>query len=150
GADGNMWFTEPGYSITSNKIGRITPTGVITEFTAPTASCSPTGITSGPDGNIWFAEASASHIGRVDLSTCSSGASDLCLGIPGRFRTSVVWRTQEGAANSGTAVPITSNTGAFWFFDPSNLELVVKVLDGRAINGHFWVFYGSMTDVQFT
>ncbi len=26
----------------------------------------------------------------------------------------------------------------------------MKVLDGRAINGHFWVFYGSLTDVQFT
>jgi streptogramin lyase len=149
GADGNMWFTEPGYLITTNKIGRITTTGVITEFTAPTAFCNPTGITSGPDGNIWFAEASANHIGRVDLATCSSGASDLCLGIPGRFRTSVVWSTQEGAANSGTAVPITSNTGEFWFFDPTNLELVVKVLDGRSVDGHFWVFYGSLTNVEF-
>ena len=30
GSDGNLWFTE----YTSNKIGRITPAGVITEFSA--------------------------------------------------------------------------------------------------------------------
>ena len=30
-----------------------------------------------------------------------------------------------------------------------NLELMVKVLDGRAFNGRFWVFYGSLTNVAF-
>ena len=28
--------------------------------------------------------------------------------------------------------------GYFWFFDPANVELAVKVLDGRPINGKFW------------
>ncbi len=46
---------------------------------------------------------------------------------------------------------MTSTTsGAFWFFDPSNLELMIKVLDGRAINGKFWVFYGALSNVQYT
>jgi len=26
---------------------------------------------------------------------------------------------------------------------------VVKVLDGRALNDHFWLFYGSLTNVEF-
>jgi hypothetical protein len=26
----------------------------------------------------------------------------------------------------------------------------VKVLNGRAINGHFWVFYGGLTDLEYT
>jgi hypothetical protein len=30
------------------------------------------------------------------------------------------------------------------------VELIVKVLDGRAVNGHFWVFYGALSDVQYT
>ncbi len=30
------------------------------------------------------------------------------------------------------------------------MELTVKVLDGRPVNGHFWVFVASMTDVGFT
>ena len=38
----------------------------------------------------------------------------------------------------------------FWFFSPENLDLVVKVVDGRAVNGKFWVFYGSLTAEQFT
>ncbi len=27
---------------------------------------------------------------------------------------------------------------------------MVKVLDGRAVNNHFWVFYGALSDVQYT
>ena len=47
-------------------------------------------------------------------------------------------------------LPLTSDTSAFWFFDSSNIELVVKVLDGRPVNGHFWVFYGALSNVQYT
>jgi hypothetical protein len=27
--------------------------------------------------------------------------------------------------------------------------MVVKVLDARGVNGRFWVFYGSLTNVRF-
>jgi virginiamycin B lyase len=57
GRDGNMWFTETGV----NKIGRITPAGVIEEFDVPS---SPYGIVTGPDGNIWFTEPSAGRVAR--------------------------------------------------------------------------------------
>ena len=50
----------------------------------------------------------------------------------------------------GQALALTPDTGAFWFFDPSNLELMVKVLDGRAVNGKFWVFYGALSDIDYT
>ena len=50
GPDGNLWFTE----ITGNKIGRITPAGVITEF--PIRRRAPPRHQPGPDGNLWFAE----------------------------------------------------------------------------------------------
>jgi virginiamycin B lyase len=49
GPDHNLWFTEQG----QDKIGRITPTGTITEFPV-TPNSIPTVITSGPDGNLWF------------------------------------------------------------------------------------------------
>lgn len=39
--------------------------------------------------------------------------------------------------------------GRFWFFETSNVELVVKVLDGRPVNGHFWVLYGALSDVEY-
>ena len=44
----------------------------------------------------------------------------------------------------------TEATGFFWFFSPENIELAVKVLDGRAINDRFWVLYGGLSDVEYT
>jgi hypothetical protein len=86
---------------------------------------------------------------RFTLPTCEIAAGQLCLG--GRFRVEIQFTDpRNGQASSGTPVPITGDTGAFWFFDPSNLELVIKVLDGRAVNGHFWVFYGALSDVAYT
>jgi hypothetical protein len=41
-------------------------------------------------------------------------------------------------------------SGYFWFFGPANIELVVKVLDGRSVNGNFWVLYGALSDVDYT
>lgn len=43
----------------------------------------------------------------------------------------------------GSARPLTDESGAFWFFDPVNIEVTIKVLDGRPINGHFWVFIAN-------
>jgi hypothetical protein len=45
------------------------------------------------------------------------------------------------------AIRLTGNTVAFHFGDPSNLEVVAKVLDGRGVNGHYWVFAAGLTDV---
>ncbi|MEM8929964.1 MAG: hypothetical protein AAGE94_02250 [Acidobacteriota bacterium] len=66
-----------------------------------------------------------------------------------RFEVQVYWQDFEGQDGFGVPVPLSSDTGAFWFFDPENLEVTVKVLDGRPINGHFWVFNGSLTNVRY-
>ena len=49
----------------------------------------------------------------------------------------------------GTALPVTSDTGIFWFFRDTNLELIIKILDGRPVNGKFWVFYGALSNVEY-
>jgi streptogramin lyase len=41
------------------------PGGSFTEFAIPTAISWPYGITSGPDGNLWFTENSGNKIGRI-------------------------------------------------------------------------------------
>lgn len=64
GPDGAMWFTESN----SNKIGRITTKGAITEYPIPTAASTPQGITAGPDGNLWFIEATGKKVGRITTS----------------------------------------------------------------------------------
>ena len=43
-----------------------------------------------------------------------------------------------------------SDTGAYWFFTSNNIEVIVKVVDGRTFNGKYWVFVGALTDVQYT
>jgi len=68
---------------------------------------------------------------------------------PARFLTTVTW-TSPTATGSGNLTPISADTKGFWFFSPDNIDLVVKVVDGRAVNGKFWVFYGSLTTEQFT
>jgi hypothetical protein len=61
GSDGNVWLTER----EQNKIGKITPKGIVTEFPVPTKASGPWGITAGPDGNVWFTEVIYDHPGRI-------------------------------------------------------------------------------------
>ena len=70
--------------------------------------------------------------------------------VPADSSATVTWTAPSGATGTGTPVGVAANTQGFTFFSSDNVELTVKVLDGRAINGHFWVFYGSLTDVEFT
>jgi len=62
----------------------------------------------------------------------------------------VAWKDFQGNVGVGHAQQVTKNSGQFWFFDPDNVELMVKVLDGRATNGRFWVFYGALSNVEYT
>ena len=81
---------------------------------------------------------------------CAASLSTLCLNA-GRFRVQVAWRVpSQGTFGLANAVPITGDTGSFWFFSDNNLELVIKVVDGRAFNNKFWVFYGALSNVEYT
>lgn len=68
------------------------------------------------------------------------------------FTLSVSYEPPPGSSYSGTGygVPLTRESGYVWFFAPENIELTAKILDGRAVNGRYWVFIASMTDVAFT
>jgi hypothetical protein len=84
-------------------------------------------------------------------AACVAGPNHLCLGAGGRFRVDVAWRDFSGQEGVGsTAACGTPDTGLFWFFDPANWELMVKVLDGCAINGRHWVFLAGTTTVEYT
>ncbi|HEX3552166.1 MAG TPA: hypothetical protein VIA62_02935 [Thermoanaerobaculia bacterium] len=102
------------------------------------------GINGTQDGNGFgvFAQ-------RFTTASCGLDPGQLCLG--GRFSVGVqLTNPTSGAAGSGKPLSLTGDTGAFWFFGPDNVELMIKVLDGRAVNGHFWVFYGALSDVEYT
>ncbi|MEM1179544.1 MAG: hypothetical protein AAGM22_14445 [Acidobacteriota bacterium] len=70
-----------------------------------------------------------------------------------RFQVEVEWRDSAGNEGRGTAVPVAAgaqDSSLMWFFEPSNWEFVVKVLDGCSFNQHFWVFASAATDVEYT
>ncbi len=83
---------------------------------------------------------------------CRSGGRYLCLAA-GRFEIQAHWKdhNRAGVRGQGTAVPIdvSDESGMFWFFTSTNIELVVKTLDGRGVNGHYWVFFGGLSDVEY-
>ncbi len=80
-------------------------------------------------------------------SGCVTNGTSLCL-ADGRFEVKVGWSTAGGGEGSASAVPGgTNNSGLFYFFDPDNWEMLIKVLDGCAINGHYWVYSAAATDL---
>ena len=81
---------------------------------------------------------------------CVSAPDVLCLGAGDRFEVRAAWATTQATSGTGNREEITADTGYFWFFNPNNLELVVKVLDGCPVNGRFWVFAGGLTNVEVT
>ena len=71
------------------------------------------------------------------------------------FIVKLVATNQHGgnAQSAGQAIP---QSDVFGYFsmpgatnNPSNPEVFVKILDGRTINGEFWVFYGHLTDLIY-
>ena len=58
------------YQFHNNKIGTITPAGIITnEIPIPTANSNSYFLTNGPDGNIWFAENNTNKLACLNLAT---------------------------------------------------------------------------------
>ncbi len=82
-------------------------------------------------------------------AVCPEGPNRLCLQY-GRFAVEMTWRGFGDNTGLGQAVADTSDTGHFWYADAENVEMIVKVLDGRAINGHYWFYFGSLTNFEFT
>jgi hypothetical protein len=109
-----------------------------------TVSSSPT--LAGPGNTEDFVQVPASPAAAA--GSCSPGTTALCLN-GGRFRVEVAWKDFDGHTGAGQAVPLTGDTGYFWFFGPENVELVLKVLDGTPLNQHWWVFYGALSNVEY-
>jgi len=78
---------------------------------------------------------------------CKPDKFTLCL-MGKRFQVQVSWMNQfDGSSGSGLAIPSTDSTGFFYFTDPSNYELIVKILNFAPV---IKVFYGELTDLKFT
>jgi streptogramin lyase len=105
GPDGNLWFTTCGGP---GAVGRVTPSGIITLYTAGLPPASQlTSITTGPDHNLWFTEAGGpGAIGTITPAgaiTQSSTGPSTARGVPTDITTGPdgnLWFTQ--AADPGS------------------------------------------------
>jgi outer membrane protein assembly factor BamB len=124
----------------------------------------------GPGGDLYFADTRRSLCTLLPLESgacdsedidpavyavrgggepCAPDSTRACLG-GGRFGVEVGWRDGQGQPRTAKLVPFGAEDSAiFRFADPANWEMLVKVLDGCAINGHFWVFSAATTNLEF-
>jgi hypothetical protein len=88
---------------------------------------------------------------RLELASgnlvCTPNATTLCFG-GARFMVQMEWTRPDNTSGAGNAVSLTDDSGYFWFFDATNIEAVIKVLNGCAINNAYWVFTAGLTNVE--
>ena len=149
----------PGQSVQFTDTSSPTPTTWAWDFGDPSSGANNTSTLQNPTHifgaagvyNVMLTTSTGGNVANpvtVASSTgaCQPAAGTLCLN-GGRFQVSANWTRSDGSNGSGTAVSLTDDSGYFWFFDPTNIELVTKVLDGCAINGNFWFFGAGLTNV---
>ena len=82
-------------------------------------------------------------------SSCTADAQSLCLAS--RFRVQATYRDYSGNTGSAKAVGLTANSGYFWIFDSTNIELVAKMVSFCSGSSGNWAIYASgLTDIQIT
>ena len=77
---------------------------------------------------------------------CVPSDATMCLNS-GRFAVSATWQKPDGSTGQGHAVPLTDDTGYFWFFDAANIEVATKILNACGFNSSYWVFASGLTNL---
>ncbi len=78
---------------------------------------------------------------------CVDSTTVMCL-QDGRYEATLEWTKSDGEVGTArVARPRTRDSGLFYFFSYNNWEVLLKVLDGCAVNGHHWVYAASATDL---
>jgi virginiamycin B lyase len=134
GPDLNIWFTES----SANKIGRITPSGVITEFALPAGS-GPGAICVGTDQALYFTEAGTNKIGRMTTAgvlteypvpTPSAALQDITSGPDGNL-----WFTESIAAANKIARIQPGGSAVLEFTVPTPNSIPFGI---ASANGSLW------------
>jgi hypothetical protein len=95
-----------------------------------------------------FATASGPYTLSVScsgLTSCKEGPETLCL-ENGRFEVQATYAASTGEKGQAQTVFLSDDTGFLWFYSPTNVEAVVKVIDGCSLGGHYWFFAGGLTN----
>ena len=76
-----------------------------------------------------------------------TGGELLCLHQ--RYLVGVEWRSGSDSGTATVAPLTTRQSGIFWFFNQTNWEVMVKVLDGCTLNDSWWMFSAATTNVSY-
>ncbi|MEM7352048.1 MAG: Ig-like domain-containing protein [Acidobacteriota bacterium] len=87
--------------------------------------------------------------GLSHAAGCVENGTTLCLNGD-RFQAKLTWENAAGGGGNGHVAASSELSGVFRFFDPINWEAQVKVIDGCAANGKFWVLSSSTTNLEYT
>ena len=77
---------------------------------------------------------------------CVSDSGALCL--RDRYRVDVRYEGGPRKRGRAGAVDLTEASGYFWFAGPNDIQLMVKLIDGCAVNKHRWVFLAGLTSLR--
>ena len=80
-------------------------------------------------------------------AACVESATVLCL-HEGRYEVAVEFTVNDETQSARVARPRTDDSGLFYFFEPNNWEMLLKVLDACEVNGHHWVFAATASDLE--
>ncbi len=101
-------------------------------------------------GNSAYSNTAAASTDTDEVGPCLEGGTVLCVNNE-RFKLEVNWRNAAGTgAGTGVPVPSAPDSGLFYFFGASNIEMLVKVINACPLNNRYWVFFAATTNVEFT
>ncbi len=72
----------------------------------------------------------------------------MCLGDGNRFQVQGFFTAPGGTEQVAGTGGFGQDSGFLWFFDRSNIEVLIKVLDGCSLSDRFWVFGAGLTNVE--
>ena len=110
GIDGNLWVTEPD----ANRVTVLRPDGSFVR--SYTVHQEPMGITIGPDGNMWFANALSGEIGRIPTAAPNTGyVLDIAPGLVPAARTIALGDTVQWVLEAPGTHRVFDETGLVQF-----------------------------------
>ena len=106
-------FTEPGANGALGQVGKVTTSGVFTEYGIPSRGSFPRGIAVGSDGKLWFTEP-GEQTNRIASVTISGASADYAMPTSGSVPHGIalgpdgnIWFT-ERSANKVAKIVVTS------------------------------------------
>jgi plastocyanin len=86
------------------------------------------------------------------IAVCVPDSTTLCVNNS-RFEVRTHWRSATASGDaSAVSLDFAPDSGLFYFFSPTNIEMLVKVLNAcvPALGNKYWVFFAATTNVELT